>query len=316
MTSTADLEPQPAARPRGAGRLLDALTRRVGVWLTVFWILLLANSQPLLFLSGVLGFGIGEGPSVHRLTPVLIALVTSVRATLIAVAGGLLLATVLVLLRKRKVAAIALAATPSLVLVVPILAVIAAGGLGPEIFVRYVGDQRHLVPWEYHTYGAEAPRPCSGFAVRVRMPDLAPGFSVDGPTKRVSFGDASPGCKPYGSLEPNLDAELARWRSNLGRTEETSAYGLTLLRSADVESGAGNLARHSLLYERDPLTGRVIRLINCSGPDPVSARRCEHEVPHEGILYDFGYPGSHLPLWADIERRVIELRRSFAVGRK
>jgi hypothetical protein len=194
-------------------------------------------------------------------------------------------------------------------LAVAAVMVIVKGGLGPSTFVRYVGQERHVVHWEYHTYGPERPAECASFAVRVHMPNLEPGFAAaEGGTEHVSFRPAREECSgPLGGA----DEDLERWRGYLGPVQVSAAYDLTLIRSGDPTKGTRDLAYRALLYEKDSQTGRVVRFINCSSPEPEQASSCRHLAIVDGVAYQFDYPGEYITRWHDLEDRIVDLRQSF-----
>jgi hypothetical protein len=290
--------------------LLDATARNLGLWLAVAWTLFLGLTWPALFYARLLR-GVRAADDPHRWAPVLKALTASVMPLIALVLVALIVASACAFARSRRCAAVMLLSVPALLIIAPGIMIIAAGGLGPEAFALKVGNERHIVPWVYQPSGAHQSRDCASFVVHVYMPGFQPAYtSGEGRIGRIFFIPPLPGCSIIG----DLDTALAKARSEMGSIELTSTFGLTLMRSADPARGTGVRARWSVLYERDPETGRVVRLIECKSRDPEQSFWCFHYAIADGIGYHLEYPGKQVSNWRELERRAADLRRSFLAG--
>jgi hypothetical protein len=300
--------PQARSWRRQCVEVLDATAKDLGLWLAVASTLYLGLTGPALFYTRVVGFGLRAGDDPHRWTPVLKALDASVMPLIVLALVALIVASGCALAHFRRHAAVALLSLPALLVMVPVVMIVAAGGLGPETFTLNAGNQRHVVPWVYQPSGAHKSRRCASFVIHVYMPSLQPGYaSGEGRIGRIFFIPPLQGCSIIG----DLDATLAKARGEMGGVEFTPTFGLTLMRSADPATGTGVRAGWSVLYERDPQTKRVVRLIECQSRDPERAFWCFHYSVGDGVGYKLEYPGELVSNWRELERRATVLRRSF-----
>jgi hypothetical protein len=296
-----------AGRPYPGQGWSARMGREIGLWLGVAWVLLIGLAGPAIYYARATRLLLPSWSSApHLWEPVVDALRDGVSLSLVAVAILLSLATGLITANRRRGAAWTL--VTAAVLPVAIIAAVIAhrGGLGPASYVRYIGAEPYVVPWQYAVLGTDRPRRCASFVVHLSLPSFTPAFEVEERGWRVRFSGTLPGCGEIG----DLDRVLTMWLGRLGALERSSAHGLELVRSADPASAEQHYGQTSVLYGRDAATGRVVRLIHCRTPEPEAAKFCEHNFTAEGYGYLIDYPGAMIANWRELERRAISLRAS------
>ena len=244
----------------------------------------------------------------HRLAPPINALIIVGEIGLLWAVGSAIYASLLVASRRLRWLAGLIAFSP-----LPVAVLLAIGYLafgiwpGPSRYHLYAGATEYGVPWQYDPSGNKEPGPASFVSARVFSPSYRPRLGgTIGHGEILTFLYL----RPAGG---DLREELERWRSYLGSTEESKAFGLAKVISADPERGISGpahvLAESTIYYSRD-IQGAVTRLITC---DPVN--RCEHRVVIGDWEYRTEYPVADIAQWQSFEQRTISLFRSFAIGK-
>jgi hypothetical protein len=166
---------------------------------------------------------------------------------------------------------------------------------GPERFLRYVGAQRFLVPWQFSPLGMEKPTDV-GFSVSMCLEGLQGTYDTN--------------CQHPGQLNVASSAnnfalifDERYWRSHLSEMttgEERYGHNTYLYPVSSGASGAASVTQYLARYDRQ---GKLVRLVVCRPAEG----KCEHHALVRNYMVSYYVDKSSLPNWESWDRKVADL---------
>jgi hypothetical protein len=242
------------------------------------------------------GFGryLGLLPSLHRFAPydraaVNVLSVATPTSFLLAVGASIAL-----WLRWRLFAALAVIVVWS-VLLIGSVAVSRLTRPGPELFDRYVLQERFLVPWQYAPAGEARPG-AKGFSVTLCPTTLRGTYERD-------CGQVLPISLVVGSRDSSFEDsfEISFWRSRQAQMDRRDdEFGHEVYVQVD-EAKSGR--RITTFYARHDAKSRLIRFIRCFE----SSRSCRHHTLIGGYALIYDGREMNIENWEQNDRNLAEL---------